>query len=79
MPTCTRGPRLLKGAIVAIDPTTRQATPIVFQYKPEVVRRMVDGSETPAAAMKEPSEAIGAQVAQQVYGSMGANGQTPSL
>ncbi len=39
MPTYIHGPRLLKGAIVAIDPTTGQATPVVFQYNPESVRR----------------------------------------
>lgn len=39
MPTYARGPRLVKGAIVALDPTTHQTTPVVFQYNPESVRR----------------------------------------
>ena len=39
MPTYSHGPKLLKGAIVAIDATTRQQTIVAFQYNPESVKR----------------------------------------
>lgn len=39
MPTYSHGPRLLKGAIVAIDSTTGQQKTIAFQYNPETVKR----------------------------------------
>ncbi len=39
MPTYSHAPRLLKGAIVAIDQATKQATSVVLQYNPEAVRR----------------------------------------
>lgn len=39
MPTYSHGPRILKGAIVAIDPNTRQPATVAFQYNPETVRR----------------------------------------
>jgi hypothetical protein len=39
MPTYSHGPRILKGAIVAIDPNTRQPSTVAFQYNPEAVRR----------------------------------------
>jgi hypothetical protein len=39
MPTYSHGPKILKGAIVAIDPQTRQPATVAFQYNPEEVRR----------------------------------------
>jgi hypothetical protein len=32
-------PRLLKGAIVAVDPETSKQTTIAFQYNPETLKR----------------------------------------
>ena len=42
MPTYSQGPRLLKGAIVAIDPATSGRSIIVFQYNPETVKRSLE-------------------------------------
>ena len=42
MPTYSQGPRLLKGAIVAIDPATSGRSTIVFQYNPETVKRSLE-------------------------------------
>jgi hypothetical protein len=39
LPTYSHGSRILKGAIVAIDPNTRQPVTVAFQYNPETVRR----------------------------------------
>jgi hypothetical protein len=39
MPTYPRGPRLLKGAIVAVSDTGPQLTTIALQYNPETVKR----------------------------------------
>ena len=39
MPTYSQGPRLLKGAIVAIAPDMSGRSTIVFQYNPETVKR----------------------------------------
>jgi hypothetical protein len=39
MPTYSQGPRLLKGAIVAVDPTTSNQTTIAFQYNPAELSR----------------------------------------
>ncbi len=39
MPTYLHAPRLLKGAIVAIDLATSQRSAIVFQYNPETLSR----------------------------------------
>ena len=39
MTTYPSGPRLLKGAIVAIDLATDQRSAIVFQYNPEMLSR----------------------------------------
>jgi hypothetical protein len=53
MPPYSQGPRLLKGAIMAIDPATAGHSTIVFQYNPEAVRRSLEpqlaGSEEGAA------------------------------
>lgn len=50
MPTYQHGPRILKGAIVAINDTSPQPTTIAFQYNPETVKRslqpqMVGGNQ----------------------------------
>jgi hypothetical protein len=42
MPTYSQGPRLLKGAIVAIDPAGGGRSTIVFQYNPETVKRSLE-------------------------------------
>lgn len=39
MPTYSQGPRLLKGAIVAVDQATSKQTTITFQYNPETLTR----------------------------------------
>ncbi len=39
MPTYSHGPKLLKGAIVAIDATTHRQAIVAFQYNPESVKR----------------------------------------
>jgi hypothetical protein len=42
MPTYSQGPRLLKGAIVAIDPAASRRSTIVFQYNPETLKRSLE-------------------------------------
>jgi hypothetical protein len=42
MPTYSQGPRLLKGAIVAIDPAGGGRRTIVFQYNPETLKRSLE-------------------------------------
>ena len=42
MPTYSQGPRLLKGAIVAINPAAGGRSTIVFQYNPETVKRSLE-------------------------------------
>jgi hypothetical protein len=42
MPTYSQGPRLLKGAIVAIDPAGGGRSTIVFQYNPETLKRSLE-------------------------------------
>lgn len=42
MPTYSQGPRLLKGAIVAIDPAAAGRSTIAFQYNPETVKRSLE-------------------------------------
>jgi hypothetical protein len=42
MPTYSQGPRLLKGAIVAIDPAASGRSTIVFQYNPETLKRSLE-------------------------------------
>ena len=42
MPTYSQGPRLLKGAIVAIDQAASGRRTIVFQYNPETVKRSLE-------------------------------------
>ena len=42
MPTYSQGPRLLKGAIVAVDPATSGRSTIVFQYNQEAVKRSLE-------------------------------------
>jgi hypothetical protein len=42
MPTYSQGPRLLKGAIVAIDPSGAGRSTIVFQYNPETLKRTLE-------------------------------------
>lgn len=42
MPTYSQGPRLLKGAIVAIAPDMSGRSTIVFQYNPETLKRSLE-------------------------------------
>jgi hypothetical protein len=52
MPTYPHGPRILKGAMVAIDPATHQPLTVAFQYNPEAVRRTLQ----PQMAGGEPGQ-----------------------
>ncbi len=49
MPTYSHGPKLLKGAIIAIDTLTHLPATIAFQYNPETVKRslqpQIDGGD----------------------------------
>ena len=42
MTTFPQSPRLLKGALVAIDPLRPLPTVIVFQYNPETLTRRIE-------------------------------------
>jgi hypothetical protein len=42
MTTYSQGPRLLKGAIVAVDLDKSKQTTIAFQYNPETVKRSLE-------------------------------------
>jgi hypothetical protein len=55
MPTYSQGPRLLKGAIVAVDPASSKQTTIAFQYNPEKLTR--DLAPTPVEPEKSDKRA----------------------
>jgi hypothetical protein len=46
MPTYSQGPRLLKGAIVAVDLASSKQTTIAFQYNPETLTRTLTPRQT---------------------------------
>jgi hypothetical protein len=61
MTTFPRSPRLVKGAIVAVDPFRPPPTVIAFQYNPKIMTRRLDaqigsagGSRTEALRLKGP-------------------------
>jgi hypothetical protein len=74
MPTYSQGPRLLKGAIVAIDPATSGRSTIVFQYNPETVKRSLE----PQMAGARPS-AVGTQIAGSIYSRLVGSRPLPGL
>lgn len=51
-------PRLLKGAIIGLDPFNPLASVIVFQYNPDTMPRRLDGRSTGAAEGADKSEAF---------------------
>lgn len=57
MPTYPHGPRLLKGAIVAIDPANPRPSTIVFQYNPEAVQRSLQ-PQMVGADQGQPSQTV---------------------
>ncbi len=71
MTSFPRSPRLLKGAIVAIDPFNPVASVIVFQYNPETLSRTLapqlgvdGGARAEILRLKgAPKETIGAEIA----------------
>jgi hypothetical protein len=58
MTTYPGPPHLLKGAIVALDPTKRPATVIVFQYNPDTVTRRLDARTTGSTDGGDRSEVL---------------------
>ena len=59
MPTTSHGPKLLKGAIIAIDLTTSKQTAIVFQYNPEKLTRTIKpGQMEPSGAERQRAMAL---------------------
>jgi hypothetical protein len=51
-------PRLLKGAIIGLDPFNPLASVIVFQYNPDTMTRRLDARSTGAAEGADKSEAF---------------------
>jgi hypothetical protein len=59
MPTTSHGPKLQKGAIVAIDLQTSKQTAIVFQYNPEKLTRTIKpGQMEPSGAERQRAMAL---------------------
>ena len=57
MPTYAHGPRILKGAIVAISETNPQPQTIAFLYNPETVKRSLQ-PQTAGGDQGERSQAV---------------------
>jgi hypothetical protein len=51
-------PRMLKGAIVAVDQTTQQESVVVFQYNPETLTRRIEARSTGSTDGGDRSEAF---------------------
>jgi hypothetical protein len=58
MTTFPNSPRLLKGAIVGLDPVNPLASVIVFQYNPDTVTRRLDARATGGGESSDKSEAF---------------------
>ena len=84
MTTFPRSPRVLKGAIVALDPWNPIASVIVFQYNPETVTRSLqgklgpeEGDRTEVVRIKgAPAETISMKVEIDATDQLGVAGQT---
>jgi hypothetical protein len=51
-------PRLLKGAIIGLDPFNPLASVIVFQYNPDTMTRRLDARSTGAAVVNYPTQVL---------------------
>jgi hypothetical protein len=58
MSTFPGSPRLLKGAIIALDSFNPLASVIMFQYNPDTMTRGLDARSTGAAEGADKSEAF---------------------
>src|SRR5215468_8537000 len=58
MSSFPNSPRLIKGALIALDPANPQANVIVFQYNPETMTRRLDARATGGAEGGDKSEAF---------------------
>jgi len=58
MSTFPGSPRLLKGAIIGLDPLNPLASVIVFQYNPDTMTRRLDARSTGGAEYGDKSEAF---------------------
>lgn len=59
MPTTSHGPKLFKGAIIAIDLKTMKQTPIIFQYNPgKLTRTIKPGQMEPSGAERQRAMAL---------------------
>jgi hypothetical protein len=58
MSTFPNSPRLLKGAIVGLDPTNPLASVIVFQYNPDTMTRRLEARATGGGEGSDKSEAF---------------------
>jgi hypothetical protein len=59
MPTTSHGPKLFKGAIIAVDLKTTQQTAIIFQYNPgKLTRTIKPGQMEPSGAERQRAMAL---------------------
>ncbi|HSD58377.1 MAG TPA: hypothetical protein VLB04_09365 [Methanotrichaceae archaeon] len=58
MTTFPGSPRLLKGAIIGLDPVNPQASTIIFQYNPETMTRSLEARSTGGTEGGDKSEAF---------------------
>lgn len=58
MTTFPRSPRLIKGAIVGLDPVNPLASVIVFQYNPDTMTRRLEARSTGGGDANDRSEAL---------------------
>ena len=58
MTTFPGSPRLLKGAIIGLDPANPQASVVVFQYNPDTMTRKLDARSTGGGDTSDRSEAF---------------------
>ena len=58
MTTFPNSPRLLKGAIIGLDPVNPLASVVVFQYNPDTLTRRIDARSTGGADGGDRSEAF---------------------
>src|SRR5438128_11051627 len=58
MTTFPGSPRLLKGAIIGLDPTNPLASVVVFQYNPDTMTRRLEARSTGGGDTSNRSEAF---------------------
>src|SRR5882672_10524808 len=58
MTTFPNSPRLLKGAIIGLDPVNPAASVVVFQYNPDTMTRRLDARTSGGAEGGDRSEAF---------------------